>query len=202
MELGFFVKGAMLGFAVAAPVGPIGLLCIHKTLQFGRLSGLFSGLGAAVADTLYGVIAAFGLTFISNTLMQGQFWIRLTGGVFLLYLGGRTFLSKSAALKTTVTLSSNLFVDFITTLLLTLTNPLTILSFLAIFAGLGLSPDHGEALRLVSGVFVGSCFWWILLSEGVTLFRKQITAPIMVWVNRIAGLLILGFGIMAFLSLL
>lgn len=94
MENNFFVKGIVLGFSIAAPVGPIGVLCIRKTLQFGRLSGLFSGLGAAFADTVYGIVTAFGLTFISSFLLAGQFWFQLIGGIFLIYLGLKTFCSK------------------------------------------------------------------------------------------------------------
>ena len=94
MEIGFFLKGIVLGFSIAAPVGPIGILCIRRTLQFGRFSGLFSGLGAAAADVVYAVIAAFGLTFISNFLIAGQFWFQLIGGFFLIYLGWKTFFGK------------------------------------------------------------------------------------------------------------
>jgi len=202
MSLDFLLKGIILGFSIAAPVGPIGLLCIRKTLQFGRLSGLFSGLGAAFADAIYAVIAAFGLTVISNFLLAGQFWFRLIGGVFLLYLGWKTFVSKPA-LETRKVSHTTLLNDFISTFFLTITNPLTILSFLAVFAGLGLSNvsgDHTQASALVLGVFTGSATWWLLLSEGVTLFRKKISQEMMTWINRVAGSLIFAFGIAVLLS--
>jgi len=202
MSLDFLLKGIILGFSIAAPVGPIGVLCIRKTLQFGRFSGLCSGLGAAFADSFYAVIAAFGLTVISNFLLAGQFWFRFIGGCFLLYLGWKTFISKPASDSKNVP-HTTLLNDFISTFFLTITNPMTILSFLAIFAGLGLSSVHGDYFQaggLVLGVFLGSAAWWLLLSEGVTLFRKKVSQKVMTWINRIAGLIILAFGIGALLS--
>src|SRR5690348_5648959 len=142
MSLDFFLKGLILGFSIAAPVGPIGVLCIRKTLQFGRFSGLFSGLGAAAADAIYAVIAGFGLTFVSNFLLAGQYWFQLIGGVFLLYLGWKTFVAKPEEQSNHLS-HSNLLHDFASTFFLTLTNPMTILSFLAVFAGLGLSRTQG-----------------------------------------------------------
>lgn len=203
MNLDFFLKGIILGFSIAAPVGPIGVLCIRKTLQFGRSSGFFSGLGAASADAIYAIIAAFGLTFISNFLLAGQFWLRLIGGGFLLYLGWKTFIQKPASQSKELPHTS-LFNDFISTFFLTITNPMTILSFLAIFAGFGLSSiqgDYTQASQLVLGVFIGSAIWWLLLSEGVTLFRKKVSQKVMTWINRIAGLIIFGFGVAALLSM-
>jgi threonine/homoserine/homoserine lactone efflux protein len=202
MEFSFFLKGLILGFSIAAPVGPIGILCIRRTVQYGRFSGFVSGLGAAVADAIYAVIAAFGLTFISNFLTAEQFWLRLLGGIFLFYLGWRTFCAKTKSKSTDVS-HTTLVNDFISTFFLTLTNPMTILSFLAIFAGLGLSSLHGsyfEASTLILGVFLGSAVWWLILSEGVTLFRKKVSDQVMLWINRIAGSLIAGFGIAALLT--
>ena len=138
MDFSFIWKGLILGFAIAAPVGPIGILCIRRTLQFGRFSGLFSGLGAAAADMVYAIIAAFGLTFISNVLIAGRFWMQLIGGLFLLYLGWKTYFSPVCD-KTGTVSHTSLWNDFVSTFFLTITNPMTILSFLAIFAGFGLS---------------------------------------------------------------
>lgn len=198
-ELSFFLKGVVLGFSIAAPVGPIGVLCIRRTLQFGRFSGLLSGLGAAAADAVYACIAAFGLTFLSGVLIIGQFWFRLVGGLFLLYLGWKTFCIKGSG-KTKHMAHTNLLGDFISTFFLTITNPMTIFSFLVVFAGIGLSGmerTHFEALALVLGVFLGSVSWWLLLSEGVTLFRKKVSDKIMRWINRIAGFIIICFGVAA-----
>jgi threonine/homoserine/homoserine lactone efflux protein len=200
----FFLKGILLGFAIAAPVGPIGILCIRKTLQFGRFSGLFSGLGAAVADTLYGIIAAFGLTMVSDFLISEQMWLKIIGGIFLLYLGLTTFFAKPLEKSHTIPHTS-LISDFLSTFLLTLTNPLTIFSYLAIFAALGfthIDGDYSHATWLVSGVFLGSALWWLLLSEGVTLFRKRVNQTMMIWINRIAGGFIIAFGLATWASLL
>jgi len=200
----YLLKGVILGFAIAAPVGPIGILCIRRTVQFGRFSGLFSGLGAAFADTIYGIIAAFGLTLVSDFLIAEQFWIRLVGGCFLLYLGARTFFAKPLERQETVT-HKTLISDFVSTFLLTLTNPMTILSYFAIFAALGITRHEGEyasAGWLVFGVLIGSSLWWLILSEGVTLFRKRVSQRVMVWINRIAGGLIIAFGIAAWISII
>lgn len=204
MSFDFFFKGLILGFSIAAPVGPIGVLCIHKTLEFGRFSGLFSGLGAACADAIYAIIAAFGLTFIANFLLEGQFWLRLIGGIFLLYLGLKTFNAKPNFQSKNIP-HTTLINDFVSTFFLTITNPMTIISFLAVFAGLGHSSiqgDYIQASMLVIGVFLGSALWWLTLSEGVTLFRKKVSHEVMTWVNRVAGTIILAFGIGALYSLL
>ena len=202
MEPGFFLRGLLIGFSIAAPVGPIGVLCIRRTLADGRLAGLVSGLGAATADAFYGSLAGFGLTLVANFLVSQQAWLRLAGGIFLLYLGVKTFLSRPAgeAAQAVNPGSRGLWGAYLSTLLLTLTNPLTILSFAAIFAGLGLAETGGTPLSaglLVLGVFCGSASWWLLLSAGVSLFRRRVTPTVLHWVNRIAGLVILGFGIVA-----
>jgi threonine/homoserine/homoserine lactone efflux protein len=204
MSFAFLFRGLLIGFAIAAPVGPIGLLCIQRTLQDGRKYGFASGLGAASADTVYGFIAAFGLTFISTFLVEQQRWLSLIGGLFLLFLGVRTFLASPAENVVSAEKGS-LANAYFSTFLLTLTNPVTILSFVAIFAGLGLSAnsgDYGSATLLVVGVFLGSAAWWLLLSGIVSLFRNRFNARVMVWVNRGAGVIIAGFGAVALISLL
>jgi threonine/homoserine/homoserine lactone efflux protein len=204
MGLEFFIKGAIVGFSIAAPVGPIGVLCIRRTLAFGRFSGLFSGMGAAVADVIYGLILVSGLTLVSDCLFKAQFWLHLIGGGFLLYLGYKTYLSKPHDLSKKVT-HKTLFNDFISTFFLTMTNPLTIIAYLAVFTTLGLTDLKGDfwnALFLVLGVFVGATFWWFLLSEAVSLFRKKVNQKSMIWVNRVTGVLIAGFGALAWLYLI
>ncbi len=199
MEIHLFLKGLVLGFSIAAPVGPIGVLCIKRTLQFGRFSGFFSGLGAAAADTAYGAIAAFGLTAISSFLMGWQFWLRTVGGIFLLYLGFRTFFSDPHRNQKRVSHAS-LLGDFVSTFFLTFTSPMTILSYLAVFTGLGFidsAQDYSGAILGILGVFVGSTFWWLILSEVVTFFRKKLSEEIMRWINRLAGLLIIALGIIS-----
>jgi threonine/homoserine/homoserine lactone efflux protein len=203
MDYPLFFRGLVIGFSIAAPVGPIGVLCIRRTLADGQIAGLVSGLGAATADAFYGCVAGFGLTFISSLLIDQQMWMRLVGGLFLLYLGIKTLLSRPAeqAAKTT---GNGLLSAYASTFLLTVTNPLTILSFAAIFAGLGLTNTTGgyaSALILVLGVFLGSASWWLLLSGGVGLFRDKFNTQGMVWVNRISGLIIIAFGAVALVGL-
>ncbi|HEY5668693.1 MAG TPA: LysE family translocator [Anaerolineales bacterium] len=204
MSIAFLLKGLVIGFSIAAPVGPIGVLCIKRTLTNGRMSGLVSGLGAATADALYGAIAGFGLTLISAFLLDQQTWIRLVGGAFLCYLGLKTFISKPAEQDVRAH-GGNLISAYLSTFVLTLTNPLTILSFAAIFAGLGLGATHGDfasAGILVSGVFLGSAAWWLLLSGGVSLLRQRFDQQVMAWVNRASGVIILGFGVAALWKLI
>jgi threonine/homoserine/homoserine lactone efflux protein len=201
-ELNFLLKGFIIAFAIAAPVGPIGVLCIRRTLADGRLTGFFSGLGAATADMCYGAVAAFGLTVIQNALLGLQFWLRVLGGIFLLYLGVWTFLAHPVEKEIAVKSNQGLFPAYISTLGLTLTNPATILSFTVIFTGLHLGDTHGDFLSaglLVLGVFSGSAAWWLTLSGIVGIFRERFTTTWMVWVNRLAGLIILSFGLMALL---
>ena len=204
MDISFFVRGLIIGFSIAAPVGPIGVLCMRRTLAEGWASGLVSGLGAATAYAIYGCIAGFGLTFISSFLISQQAWVRFVGGVFLCYLGLRTLLRRPAEQAASVA-GRGLISAYASTFLLTLTNPLTILSFAAIFAGLGMASSEGNyvsAAILVLGVFTGSALWWLLLSGGVGLFRTRFTVRSLLWVNRVSGAAIIGFGLFALSSLI
>jgi threonine/homoserine/homoserine lactone efflux protein len=204
MDFSYLLRGVVIGFSIAAPVGPIGVLCIRRTLAEGRVSGLLSGLGAATADGMYGVIAAFGLTYISNILIGYQSSVRLVGGLFLCYLGLKTYFSRPAETPA-MAKGEGLLGGYVSTLVLTLTNPMTILSFTAVFAGLGIGTatgDYGSAALLVLGVFSGSAAWWLILSGGVSLFRSKFTPRTLGWVNKAAGIVILGFGVLAILSLL
>ncbi len=193
----------MVGFSIAAPVGPIGLLCIQRSLANGRVSGLVSGLGAATADAMYGSMAGFGVAYVSDFLVGEQAWIRLIGGAFLIYLGLRIYFSapKNSAVAAE---GRNLAGDYVSTFALTLSNPLTIISFAAIFAGLGLAGAGGDyvgAVTLVSGVFSGSTLWWVILSAGVGWLSTRLRSGGMRWVNGISGVLIVTFGLVALLSL-
>lgn len=204
MDFSFLLRGLAIGFSIAAPVGPIGVLCIRRTLAEGWIHGLVSGLGAASADAIYGCVAGFGVTFISVFLVEQQLWLRLVGGVFLCFLGVRIFLSKASE-QAAPAKTMGLFSVFASTFFLTLSNPVTILSFAAIFAGLGLGSTGGSyvpAAILVFGVFVGSALWWLVLSGSVSLFRTSFTPVALRWVNRISGIVIVGFGVVALLSLI
>ncbi len=180
------LRGVVLGFSIAAPVGPIGLLCIRRSLADGRTAGLVTGLGAATADAMYGGVAAFGLTAVSGFLVAQKFWLGLLGGLFLCYLGLRTFVSApkdrrhgraKAALR-------------------------RILSFVAIFAGLGIgaAADYSSAAALVAGVFLGSALWWVILSTGTGLAGKRLTGGWMRVVNHVSGAMIFAFGFYAIVA--
>ena len=204
MDIVFLIKGIAIGFSIAAPVGPIGILCIRRTLAEGRAMGIASGFGAATADAIYGCVAGFGLTFISQFLIDQQIWLRIIGGIFLLYLGIKTFLVKNSE-EVTQSAENGLAGAYFSTFFLTLTNPMTIMSFAAIFAGLGIvnaSGDYGSAIVLVLGVFIGSVAWWLLLSSGAGFFQKRLNAKGLAWINRISGAIITGLGIIAITSLL
>ena len=203
MDASYFARGLAIGFAIAAPVGAIGLLCIRRTLASGRLVGFVTGLGAATADAFYGAVAALGLTAISAAIITHQDVVRLVGGLFLCYLGVRTALAEPAV-DTTANVSRGLVAAYGSTVALTLTNPTTILSFAAVFAGLGLgssASDRGSAVLMVGGVFLGSAIWWLLLSGAVGFFRRALTTDRLRWVNRVSGAVLLGFGVLALLSL-
>ena len=204
MDIPLLLQGLLIGFSIAAPVGPIGVLCIRRTLADGRAVGVATGLGAASADAVFGSIAAFGLAFISSFLVQQQSWIRLLGGAFLCYLGIKTLLARPA--ETAAQAKSNgLFGAYASTFFLTLTNPASIVLFSAIFAGLGLfggAGSVGAAMALVGGIALGSAAWWLLLSSGVSLLRSHFDARAMRWVNVASGLIILSFGVAALASLL
>jgi threonine/homoserine/homoserine lactone efflux protein len=203
LDHGFLISGFIIGFSIAAPVGPIGVLCIRRTLAEGRLNGLVSGLGAATADAMYGCIAAFGLTFISDTLIQQQLWLRLFGGVFLCLLGAKTLLAKPSE-KLPSEKRTGILGAYGSTFFLTLSNPMTILSFAAIFAGIGLGSalaDYGSAALLVFSVFAGSASWWLILSGTVGVLRKKVTSSVLRWINRVSGAIIMGFGMFILIGL-
>jgi threonine/homoserine/homoserine lactone efflux protein len=203
MDITFFLKGLIMGFSIAAPVGPIGILCIRRTLAEGRVSGFVTGLGAATADGLYGCVAGFGLTLISGFLIHHQGGFRMAGGLFLCYLGLKTFLARPAE-SSASSRGDGLLGLYVSTFFLTLTNPMTILAFAAIFAGLGMASGGGDYVSagvLVFGVFLGSTLWWFILSSGVGLFRKRFDLKALRWVNRVSGILIMGFGLASLLGL-
>lgn len=201
MDTAFFVKGLIIGFSIAAPVGPIGLLCMQRTLNEGQISGFVSGLGAATADAVYGCIAGFGLTAVSTVLIKEQVWFRLVGGVFLCFLGARTF--GSVRFEKVSPKGKGFLKSYGSTFLLTITNPMTIISFAAIFAGLGVGGrGYQSAVLLVLGVFAGSSSWWFILSTGVSFARSRVDPRTLQWVNRISGIILVGVGLVVLAGLL
>ncbi len=199
MDVALFLRGLVIGFCIAAPVGPIGVLCIRRTLMQGHLMGLLTGLGAATADAIYGAIAGFGLTTVSSVLVGQSGWLQPIGGLFLCYLGVKIWRDRPAN-EAAPAKGKTLVGAYLSTVFLTLTNPATIFSFVAVFAGLGLASAqyaYGAAMVLVGGVFLGSALWWLLLSGGISLLRHRINLKQLHWLNRGSGLVILGFGILA-----
>jgi threonine/homoserine/homoserine lactone efflux protein len=202
MESIFFLKGLVIGFAMAVPIGPAGILCIRKTLTEGRSRGLVIGLGAATADMLCGSIAAFGLTFIADMIASHQFWLRLVGGVLLLFLGVRTLRTNRKDSMASGD-EKGLWGSYFSTVLLGLTNPVTVFAFLAVFAAFGL----GQSLSIISayipvlGVFAGSCLWFFTLGSVAKFFRKKLDSGGLRLVNTIAGVLILLSSVAAFVSM-
>lgn len=196
-----------MGLAIAASVGPIALLCIRRTLARGRLVGLVSGLGAATADGTYGMVAAFGLSAVSDLLEAQSFYLRIFGGLFLCYLGVKAFFEQSRTysssdLKAASRSSLTLVGAYTSTLALTLTNPMTILFFAGVFAGLGITQTQRiNSVTLVFGVFTGSLLWWLVLTSGVVYLRNRLTAEKLARFNRVSskvfGALIFGFGLVA-----
>ena len=194
-------RGAVLGFSVAAPVGPIGLLCIQRTLNRGRMHGLAVGLGAATADALYGLVAGLGLAWVSSAADQSGPWLRLAGAAFLLFLGVRTLRSRPAEQAADAD-RSGIASAYAATVGLTLSNPATILSFSAVFAGLGLSRATGgasSAALLVLAVFAGSTAWWLLLSATASALRERLQ-PHLGKINLASGVLVCAFGAWALWS--
>lgn len=192
MELSWLGRGLLLGFSIAAPVGPIGVLVIRHSITAGPAAGLMTGLGAASADALYGLAGGMGLGALAALIDQAG-WLRLGGGGFLLWLGIRTLLAPPARVGPGPAGFSG-GRTFLTGLLLTLANPLTMLSFAAMFAGLGAGRGTVAVGWLVTGVFGGSALWWVILSTGASLLRTRMTPERLRWVNRGSGLLIMAFG--------
>ena len=189
-----FAKGLLFGFLLAATVGPMWVLCFRRTIAQGALAGFVSGMGIAVADGLYGAVAAFGLTAISGFLLRYTYWIGLVGGVFLVYLGIATLLSQPKP-DASIPDSAGMLQNFLSTLGLTLANPPTILAFAAIFAGLGLvSNDYGTAALVVLGVFLGSASWWVVLAAGAGWLRDRIGPALFRAINVVSGLSILAIA--------
>lgn len=190
-----FLKGLAFGFILAATVGPMWVLCLRRTLAHGAAVGFASGMGIAVADGLYGAVAAFGLTAVSGLLLAHGFWIGLAGAAFLLYLGVKTLAAQPTDIQPERS-GQGVWGAFLSTLGLTLTNPPTILAFAAIFAGLGLvsSANYAAAAIIVLGVFLGSAGWWLILAAGAGRLRSRIRPVHLRAVNIVSGIAILAFA--------
>jgi threonine/homoserine/homoserine lactone efflux protein len=208
MSVHLLLKSIVLGLSIAAPVGPIGILCIRRSIVDGQAAGFICGLGAATADALYGALGGFALSGISTWLVRGHVWMTLIGSAFLLYLGAKTF---SAAAPDPTAASGNksggALAAYLSTLLLTLANPLTILSFAAAFAGMGAAADPGAAVgygatfTMLAGVFSGSALWWLVLTTVAGTARRRLSPPLFAAINRVSGLVLAGFGLYTLVGL-
>ena len=200
MDPSLFARGLVLGFTIAAAVGPISLLVIRRTLAYGRSYGLASGLGVALADGTYGAVAAFGLTAIMSLLVGARAVLGIAGGAFLVYLAWKTMMSRPKEIAAAAD-RPGLVGALLSIFGLTMTNPMTIISFAAIFAGLGVVGSGGaDAALLTLGVFVGSAAWWVVLTSIVAIFRTRLTVEVLIWVNRVSGAVLLIFGIAAIVA--
>ena len=196
MDLDLPLRGLVAGFIIAAPVGPVNVLCIQRTLEKGWKPGIVSGLGAALADSLYGGIAGFSISIVIQFLIDEEFWFRLIGGILLVVIGVvyyfRPPLSIEAGKNEASTNSG-----FVSAFFLTIANPTTVLSFLTILATLGLGTNRPlwRTSLLIVGIFCGSMTWWIILASAANLLRSKFTNRTMGWMNRVAGIAIGGFGL-------
>lgn len=204
MDLEFLIKGIFVGFLASIPLGPVGVLCIQRTINKGRTSGMLSGMGAATVDSFFALIAALGLTFIINFIEEQQFYIQLLGGSILIFLGTKIFYTNPIRqIRRHRRKKNKLVEDFLSVLFLTLSNPLAVFLFVAAFAGIGLVTSKDSSFKsslIIGGVFIGAMFWWGLLTFFVDLFRKHFRLKQLWWINKIAGIVIIVFGIAAMLS--
>lgn len=202
MTLLLFIKGIAIGLGVAIPIGPVGILCIDRTLTHGKASGIATGIGAAIADGVYGAIAAFSVTFVTNHLIPYQHWIRAGGSIILIYLGIKIF-REIPKRKHPHIRKKDLITDCISTVFLTFTNPMTVISFLTIFAAMGLrnlSRDTISGSALVAGITAGSILWWLIIVFVANKFEKKMTLTKLRNVNRITGMIVVAFGIIMAIS--
>jgi threonine/homoserine/homoserine lactone efflux protein len=202
MLLAFFLKGILVGLVIAVPVGPVGIMCVRRTIFEGKLVGFVSGLGAATADAVFGIIAGFGITAVADLLLGYQQWLRAVGGCVLLLVGARSLRAAPRAQLDSPPDPESLSWDFVGTFGLTLANPITILAFAGIFAAVGLSGAEASFARaaiLVLGVWVGSLIWWLALSFGLGRFARSLERRHLVWINRGSGgiLFLSGLALLA-----
>lgn len=197
MNWSSILDGVLIGFAASVPLGPIGVLCIQRTLQRGRLAGFVSGLGAATSDTLYAIIAGFSISYVVAFIEEQFFWLQIFGALILILLGVYIFRSNPAVqLRKQKRRKSSLLHDYVSTFLITISNPLAVFLFIAFFASFRtVNPNNGilGQLVLIGGVFMGAATWWLLLTSIVSLFRSAVNLRRLYWINKIAGAVIIVF---------
>lgn len=204
MEIGFLIKGLIVGFLASIPLGPVGVLSIQRTINKGRISGIMSGMGAATVDTFFALVAALGLTYIINFIEEQQFFIQLLGGGVLMLLGIRIFRTNPIKqIRRHRRQKNKLIEDYFSVVFLTLSNPLAVFLFIAAFAGIGMVTSNDSNLKsslIILGVFLGAMLWWSTLTFLIDLFRKKFRLKQLWWINKIAGIVIIVFGVVAMIS--
>lgn len=199
-----FLKGMIAGFIIAAPVGPVGILCIRRTLSGRYALGIVTGLGAGLADTFYGAIAGFSLASIADFIKHNDFYLRLVGGILLGWLGFSIFRSSPRETNSESREKVTLLHGFTSAFFLTVSNPITLLVFGAAFAAMGISPAEdslSQASVLVIGVFLGATTWWLSLSTSVHLMHHMLSDDQLLWINRASGVMLVMFSLYMLLSL-
>lgn len=204
MGVEFLIKGLIVGFLASIPLGPVGVLCIQRTINKGRYSGLISGMGAATVDMFFALVAALGLTYIINFIEEQQFLIQLIGGGVLIFLGTKIFNTNPIKqIRKHRRKKNKLIEDYLSVFFLTLSNPLGVFLFIAAFAGIGMVTSNDSSLKsslIILGVFLGATLWWSTLTFFIDFFRKHFRLKQLWWINKIAGILIIVFGVAAMLS--
>lgn len=198
------LQGLLVGFLASVPLGPIGVICIQRTLSGTHKSGFFSGLGAATADTIFATLAIFSLSFLTDFMDAHKHWFTAIGGILIIIIGFSIFYKRVKRPSQRRQTKSSLLSDYLSILFLTLTNPAYILVFITLFAALGISSEgHYTAvnLLLIMGVLIGASCWWLTLTYAVSKLRKRFRLRHLWWINKITGGLIVLFGILLVLSL-
>ena len=205
MSFGLFFYGILMGLFVSAPLGPVGVMCIQRTINRGLKSGLISGFAAASADTVYAIIAGLGLGYIVNWIQQEKYWIQLIGAAIIILMSVKIFYTNPAVeLRNQRNKKSKPLEDFLSVFVVTLTNPAVFFVFIAMFAGFGLvdeNTNYLSAALLISGIFAGAFAWWYILSNLVNKFRSKIRLKNIWWLNKIMGVIIFVLGVIALLEL-
>tara|TARA_R110000868_G_scaffold8205_3_gene42476 strand:- start:69301 stop:69933 length:633 start_codon:yes stop_codon:yes gene_type:complete len=203
MELTYLLlKAFLVGFIIAVPIGSVGILCINRALHHGFKPAFITGLGAAIGDTLFGALAAFGLTTVAQVITTEQIWIRVVGGLIIIYAGYKTFNQKS--LHRRPHMPHNRYTsNLLSSIAMTITNPITIFAFIAIFAAVGLGSQklsYDTTAFIVLAIFTGSLTWWFSLSFGMSFLRGKFTNNTLVWINKISAIILLLFGLVAIVA--
>ncbi|MBP3356436.1 MAG: LysE family transporter [Rikenellaceae bacterium] len=198
------LRGIVVGLLVSIPLGPVGVLCIQRTLSKNRRSGFASGLGAATADTLFATVAFFFLSMVVSFIESNMVLVKVVGGICVVIVGVHIFMANPAVqIRRNRAGRSNLWQDYISVLLITLANPALVLVFVALFAAFGIDSTAGlpKGLFMIAGVFGGACSWWFLLTMVVNLVRRKFRPRHLLWINRVSGAVIVILGAAAILSI-